>query len=274
MRTFAIGDIHGCHKELTELLLFIFNGEKFEKGVDQLLFIGDYVDRGPKSKDVIETLIKLKKEYPNTIFLRGNHEDMFLSYMGLDGSYGGVFIMNGGATTLLSYLYDFLPNFKYMDHNEFELHMRNIFDEFSPPSFEEIIYKHIPEEHKKFLSDTILYHDTPNVTYVHAAVMPKLELDKMNKFTLVWADDNRDGFFSRIKNTPWKKMLVHGHTPIPMCEVKSGLDHNRINIDTGCVYGTKYGDDGVLTCLVVDETLPPEEWKLIHHDGERISWKT
>src|SRR4051812_47149584 len=72
MRTLAIGDIHGCHTALTTLLDYVQ-----PTGEDQLVFLGDYIDRGPSSRQVIETLLELKKSC-STIFLRGNHEEMFL----------------------------------------------------------------------------------------------------------------------------------------------------------------------------------------------------
>src|SRR6266849_3463748 len=110
MRTFVFGDIHGSQKEMNDLLLFIFNAENFDASIDRFLFIGDYVDRGPRSRQVIDQLIKISETYPETIFLRGNHEDMFMSYLGLGGMFGNMFHYNGGYITLLSYTDMVIPS--------------------------------------------------------------------------------------------------------------------------------------------------------------------
>src|SRR6185312_4206006 len=71
---------------------------------DRLVFLGDYVDRGPDSSGVVSYLLELRANYPyEFVFLKGNHEDMFLSYLGLPGQYGDMFLINGGRFTLESY---------------------------------------------------------------------------------------------------------------------------------------------------------------------------
>ena len=75
MSIIAIGDIHGCARTLDALLQTLA-----PKSDETLLFVGDYIDRGPDSKGVIDRLIRLKKEHP-CIFLRGNHEDLLLRYL-------------------------------------------------------------------------------------------------------------------------------------------------------------------------------------------------
>ena len=100
-RLFAIGDIHGCPDELTTLLKSIELDKR-----DTLVFVGDYVDRGPSAKDVIDILLEVKRNHSNSIFLKGNHEDMMLSFLGLPGHYGESFLYNGGVATLQSYAID------------------------------------------------------------------------------------------------------------------------------------------------------------------------
>ena len=101
-RLFAVGDIHGCNEELKHLLNFLRNDQKLS-GEDQLVFIGDYIDRGPDSKGVIDTLLQVKNEFPSTVFLKGNHEDMLLDYLGLGGQGGDVYLTNGGSDFFRSY---------------------------------------------------------------------------------------------------------------------------------------------------------------------------
>ena len=75
-KIFAIGDIHGCHSKLVRLLDRI----PFDKDRDTLVFIGDYINRGPDSRKVLDTLLEVRATYANTVFLKGNHEQMVLEY--------------------------------------------------------------------------------------------------------------------------------------------------------------------------------------------------
>lgn len=262
MRTFVFGDIHGSFKELNELLEYIFTSEGFNPTEDKLLFIGDYVDRGFQSKQVIDKLISLKDQFPETTFLRGNHEDMFLSFLGLGGAYGSMFIHNGGFPTLASYCGEDLPTaeeFSAMSREDKlvfkdKLHDYDVRD----------LVSNIPESHKEFLKNTLLYLDTPDILFVHAGVRPGATLEQADSFDFLWVQDNRDRYFSQIKHKPWHKMLVHGHTPVPPDEVKKHMKANRINVDTGFVYG------GRLTVLVIEEGKEADQWKIIQNTGEKI----
>src|SRR5947207_3525727 len=98
-RFYVVGDIHGCARELDALL----EGLPLAGG-DTLAFIGDYVDRGPDSRGVVDRLLALRARTDlRTIFLKGNHEDMCLAYLGRAGSWGESWKMNGGGATLRSY---------------------------------------------------------------------------------------------------------------------------------------------------------------------------
>jgi serine/threonine protein phosphatase 1 len=97
-RRFVIGDVHGCVDELERLLDGVA-----PTADDSLCFLGDYVDRGPNPRGVIERLIRLQAEGPQCIFLKGNHEDMFLAFLGRPGRHGDAFLWNGGNATLASY---------------------------------------------------------------------------------------------------------------------------------------------------------------------------
>ena len=95
-RLLVVGDIHGCFEELKTLLNFLEKKADFSTA-DQLVFIGDYIDRGADSFKVIEHLLKFKDKYPATQFLKGNHEDMFLSFLGFAGDSGQFWLQNGGV---------------------------------------------------------------------------------------------------------------------------------------------------------------------------------
>ncbi|MEN6620280.1 MAG: metallophosphoesterase family protein, partial [Smithella sp.] len=94
---FAIGDIHGCLDKLQKLI----NKLPINKELDTLVFIGDYIDRGSFSKEVIDYVINLRSRFNNVVCLSGNHEQMFLNY--LAGTDEIMYLYNGGNATLLSY---------------------------------------------------------------------------------------------------------------------------------------------------------------------------
>ncbi|HXV80579.1 MAG TPA: metallophosphoesterase family protein, partial [Candidatus Binatia bacterium] len=92
MRCYVIGDIHGCLDELRSLVKHL----PLEPG-DRLVFLGDYVDRGPNSKGVLNYILELQQRSDlEIICLKGNHEDMFSAYLGLPGQHGDMFLYNGG----------------------------------------------------------------------------------------------------------------------------------------------------------------------------------
>jgi len=194
---FAIGDIHGCFDELQALINSLpLNASS------TLIFLGDYVDRGPKSKEVIDYILHLKTKY-NVIALKGNHEAMMLDFLNDPSSaFAGLFVLNGGSSTLASYSND-------------DKHFN------------------IPHEHKKFLATLPYYYETENYFFVHAGV-PDVSLDKIepikHALDLLWI---RTPFYdSKFK---WEKTIVHGHTP----QKEIFISDKRINIDTACVFEGK-----------------------------------
>ena len=96
-KTFVFGDIHGCHHLLKNLMDKIDPDQEN----DVLIFLGDYINRGPFSKEVISELITIKKTFQNVITLMGNHEQIFLDY--LEGENKKLFLNMGGEPTLTSY---------------------------------------------------------------------------------------------------------------------------------------------------------------------------
>jgi diadenosine tetraphosphatase ApaH/serine/threonine PP2A family protein phosphatase len=207
-RLYAIGDVHGCVEELEALLEAIDP----EPG-DKLVFLGDYVDRGPSARGVIDRLIRLRDAGRcQTVFLRGNHEDMFLSFLGERGSHGEAFLFNGGRATLASYgVVSGSPRARV-------------------PSM-------IPEPHLQFLRALELMHVDGNYVFVHAGISPLQPLDAQREEDLLWIREE----FIRNRHR-LGKTVVFGHTP--QREVLWHLPY-KIGLDTGCVYGNK------LSCLDV-----------------------
>ena len=193
-KIFVVGDIHGCFDKLCALMDKIpLNNTR-----DQLIFIGDYIDRGPSSFDVVNYLIDFKKRVPGTIFIKGNHEDMLQNY--LDGSDRFTYLLNGGQKTMDEYL-------NRSDNKE---------------AFP------IPSEHLEFFNSLQLYYQTDDYIFVHAGLREKVPLESQDKMDLLWT---RDEFIHSDFN--FGKRVIFGHTPFK----EPLLQANKIGIDTGAVYG-------------------------------------
>ena len=190
----AIGDIHGCADELRILV------DKLPLDKDPLLvFLGDYVDRGPDSREVVDFIIDLRRRH-RVVALMGNHEAMFLDFINDPHSVdAGAFIFNGGSATLASYGDD-----------------RGNYN--------------IPDDHIEFLQGLQLWHETEDYFFVHAGV-PDVPLSEITsgdyKEHMLWM---RGKFLA--SQFHWGKVIVHGHTPV----TRVAVTPNRINLDTGCVY--------------------------------------
>lgn len=212
VRTYVIGDIHGCLDELARLI------DKLPlEPLDRVIFLGDYIDRGPNSKAVVSYLIDLQQNCRSElVFLKGNHEDMFLSYMGFPGKYGDMFLYNGGGATLASY--------GAGPHNQADILLV------------------IPPPHIKFLKDLKNYYLADRFLCVHAGVNPKKSLELQEEDEMLWI---RDEFILNRHDLPYT--VLFGHTPQE--EVLFHLPY-KVGLDTGLVYGNR------LSCLeIVEKTL-------------------
>lgn len=193
---FAIGDIHGCANELRQLL------NQLPQDPDAtIVFLGDYVDRGPDSSEVIDTILELSQRC-TVVPLMGNHEEMFLGFLrDPESQEAAMFILNGGSATLASYSK-------------------------GGPEY------HVPDEHIAFLQSLPIMHVTDQNVFVHAG-LPQIPIadidpgDSQHHATMLWTR----GRFLKTKYD-WGKVVVHGHTPVRRVTQWP----NRINIDTGCVY--------------------------------------
>ncbi len=204
-RTFAIGDIHGCLDKLQDLIARIDPGPG-----DKLVFLGDYVDRGDNTREVIDFLIDLSRRTP-CVFLRGNHEDMFITFLEFDSN-RTIFFANGGLKTIESYV---RPE-RFTSNDQ--------------------VARLLPDTHRDFLSDLGLYHEDEGYVYVHAGIQPGRAMRDQDRYDLLWI---RDEFI--FTPTGMDKKVIFGHTPFARPMVKT----DKIGIDTGAVYG------GVLTAMEI-----------------------
>jgi serine/threonine protein phosphatase 1 len=199
-RTFVVGDLHGCIDELEVLL------ETAQAGTgDTICFLGDYVDRGPSPRDVVERLVRLPTEGPECIFLKGNHEDMFLAFLGLPGRHGDAFSWNGGDATLASYGLRGLPG--------------------------PLVAERMPPAHLAFLSALRSHAYVGRFFCVHAGVRPTVPLDAQTEEDLFWI---REEFIGAPHPFPYT--VLYGHTP--QRDVRVDLPY-KIGLDTGLVYGNR-----------------------------------
>jgi serine/threonine protein phosphatase 1 len=214
MSIYAVGDVHGQFFKLEKLI-----GKLFIKEDDLLVFVGDYIDRGRHSFEVIDYLIKLKEKH-NCVFLKGNHEAMFMDYM--SGIYEDVFLYNGGRSTIKSYR---KHKFNIGHYNYLERRM--------------------PREHISFFQKLKMYHETEDYIFVHAALWPQkdLNLEKQPPEVMLW----ERGHFINSK-FDWGKRVIFGHTSFR----KPLVMDNKIGIDTGACYEEVDGG-GYLTCVKLPE---------------------
>lgn len=205
-RLFAIGDVHGCPGELEALL----SGLPIAPG-DTICFVGDYIDRGPDSKGVIDVLLAARRrEDVRWVFLRGNHEDMCLAYLGRGGHWGDAWMANGGVAAVRSY---------------------GVEARSGPKAVEAAM----PPAHLAFLEGLERTHVADGWRFVHAGVHPERTWEEQDDEDLLWI---REEFLTRPHVLP--ETVVFGHTPSR--EVLVDLPY-RVGIDTGLVYG------GCLTAL-------------------------
>lgn len=211
-RAYVIGDIHGCLEELQKLLDKITT-EMHREPVpnNEIIFLGDLIDRGPDSCQVIEHLMNFKPERTEVTYLMGNHEEVFLKV--LDGNIGALksWFGFGGRSCMRSYGLDNLGQI----HSEPELLMTRI--------------QHIvPDSHFDFLSSFKDHYIFGKYLCVHAGIRPKVPLSKQTSKDMRWI---RDKFLEYEKPHPY--VVVHGHTVVETPEIHE----NRIAVDTGAYHG-------------------------------------
>lgn len=224
IRLYAVGDIHGRADLLRRLLAQIAadaalapSGTRLE-----LVFLGDYVDRGYHSREVIDVL---RTELPPgfaPVFLRGNHEEVMLRFYDGDLAVAADWFFFGGRETVASYG---LPP---PSHTVAPGQVRAIQEAFAAK---------VPLDHVVFLRATQMSYQCGDYIFVHAGMRPGLPLERQLRDDLLFI---RSEFLDSAED--FGGMVVHGHTIVSVPEVR----HNRIGIDTGA-YATAR-----LTCLVLE----------------------
>lgn len=169
-RLLAVGDIHGCNRTLRRLLGVVAPGRG-----DRIVFLGDYIDRGPDPRGVVDTLLGLRRRVPRCIFLMGNHERMLLDV--LAGRNLPLYLANGGGVTLRAYMTDG--------------------------------HLHLPATHLRFFTHLRLYYETRRHIFVHAGLRPGRPLRRQTEEDLLWI---RQEFLEAPAD--WRKTVVFGHTPM------------------------------------------------------------
>lgn len=222
-RIYAIGDVHGELKMLQCAITHI----EADGGADaQVVFLGDYVDRGAHSKGVIEFLIEGLAAGKNWLCLLGNHDRMFSLFMQnhpqadprLPRQYTWLHDRLGGKQTLASYGIDAGDDDRFRD-----VHKR--------------ARATVPETHLEFLASLEYFHQEGDLLFVHAGIRPGVPLRQQDKNDLIWI---RGDFLESKKQHPC--LVVHGHTPVQAARHYG----NRVCLDTGAGYGRQ------LTCAVFE----------------------
>jgi serine/threonine protein phosphatase 1 len=207
-RVYAIGDIHG-RLDLLDLILEQIDADDRGRhpAKTQLIFLGDLIDRGSESAQVVERLKQLSVERPETRFLLGNHEEVYLKALGGDLKALKFFTRIGGKETILSY-----------GVSETE------YSQSDYPELLEAFRRKVPAEHIDFVGsfeDMIVLGD---YAFVHAGVRPDLSLAAQRPSDLRWI---REPFLNH--HGELEKIVVHGHTVTQEVDLR----RHRIGIDTG-----------------------------------------
>jgi calcineurin-like phosphoesterase family protein len=220
-RIYAVGDIHG-RADLLKSLLARIDSDLESNPIEQPIqvFLGDYIDRGPASREVLNQLIARTQTH-KTVCLKGNHETFALEFLDSPAIFDD-WRRWGGIETLISY----------------GVAPAGIIGAEECEKLASALKEAMPSEHRAFLARLSLSYACGDFFFVHAGVRPRVKLDSQDEHDLIWI---RDEFINSEFN--FGKIIVHGHTPVREPDVRP----NRINIDTGA-YVT-----GKLTCLIIED---------------------
>ena len=235
-RVYAVGDIHGRLDLLDDLLARIEADNQSRAPAETILiFLGDLIDRGPSSAQVIERLRTYTRPRVRTVFLSGNHEEVLLRLLRGESQYLADWLRFGGAECARSY------GIKPASIARME-----------PSRAVRLLSERVPASHKKFLESFIDTIQIGSYLFVHAGIRPGVELGDQSQVDLRWI---RGPFLECESDHGF--VVVHGHTISDEVQVRT----NRIGIDTGA-YRT-----GVLSALVLEGT----ERGFLQTDGFSVS---
>ncbi|UVK38603.1 serine/threonine protein phosphatase [Mesorhizobium sp. AR10] len=226
VRLYAIGDVHGRLDLLAAMHRRIEAEIKQDQPSDwRVIHLGDYVDRGPDTKGVIDFLIDAHKRDPRHLMLAGNHDIGFLDFLKSPDP-DGLFIRYGGIQTAQSYGVTITGGSAWFGKAEAALRQGHA-----------ALVEAVPQSHVDLLRSLPFSLIFGDFYFCHAGIRPGIPLEQQSPQDLIWIRDifhNHPGLYPKI--------IVHGHTPVPDAEVMA----NRVNVDTLA------WQSGNLTALVVD----------------------
>ncbi|EHR01490.1 metallophosphoesterase family protein [Bradyrhizobium sp. WSM471] len=220
VRIYAIGDIHG-RADLLRSVLENINSDYTRSPAERpiLVFLGDYIDRGPSSKDVLDILVECKARI-ESVFLKGNHETFVLAFL-QDPTALDSWRTCGGLETLHSY--GLKPTLQPDMQERIDLAVQ--------------LATTLPDDHRAFLGSLQTWFQCGDVLFVHAGIRPNIPIAQQDESDLLWIREDFLDF-----RAPFEAFVVHGHTPVRVPDVRT----NRLNIDTGAFV------TGRLTCVAIE----------------------
>ena len=219
-RIYAIGDIHGCAHLLDAMRDLIRADLRARPADAEIVYLGDYVDRGPDVAGTLERVVAPPQDLPPAVTLKGNHEHVLQEFLaGVD--YSDSLQSFGGFETMRSYGVEptAIPGRRWVDAARDSLKMN------------------MPALHRALLDGLALSYDRPPYFFCHAGVQPGIPVEQQTEEALIWI---RDAFLRSTAD--FGRIVVHGHTPVSQPDKRK----NRINVDTRA-YAT-----GILSCAVLD----------------------
>jgi serine/threonine protein phosphatase 1 len=221
---YAVGDVHGRADLLRAMHRLIeADAAHLTPGTERVVvYVGDYVDRGLDSREVIDVLLREPLQGFRSVYLLGNHDAWLLSFL-VDPTIGPTWLRYGGEATVHSYGGQLGPPEEDLRYYQ---------------QLQENLRQRIPRQHVDFLQNLELSFESGDYLFVHAGVHPGVPLDQQSADDLLWI---REPFLSSRRDLG--RVIVHGHT----VESEPIVRSNRIGIDTGACW------TGCLTCLVLEE---------------------
>ena len=219
MNIFAIGDIHGCLNELTSLHKKILTHDKFDVKNDLIIYLGDYIDRGKNSKEVINQILKLKNNKIKTVNLMGNHDEFMIDFLFNNKNNIENWLNFGLDQTLRSYGIEVVDFIKDGFGDDIIDKLRNT------------LLNKMGEEHINFLKNLEISFSTEKYLFVHAGIDPKKKLEDQTKKDFLWSRSKI--FLIRILKQKKLLFMVTHH------EESIINNPHRINVDTGCYFSGK-----------------------------------
>jgi serine/threonine protein phosphatase 1 len=219
---YAVGDIHGRWDLLVELHdLIRVHAQRYPDFQKKVIYLGDYIDRGPDSKRVLDELIRASLPDFTAVHLKGNHEAMLLAFLE-NAAQGNIWLFNGGIATLQSYGIRWSDKMPYSSQTLAKL--------------QKALQQQLPQTHWGFLRSLQLYHIEGDFLFCHAGYKPKVPLADQAEQDLLWIRD--EFLYSPLHH---EKIIVHGHTISTQPEILP----NRVGIDTGAFH------TGILTAAAI-----------------------